>query len=173
MSPLGRNLNFVNENRGLFATLSVTLIGIGLGGYVSLRIADHPNLGSLTDLCFVFLGVGLGIFLILQVLYIRLHWIKWRVSYITAEGEMLFERLNEMESHPDETMESFIADYDRWVGDSTHWLYKHDRHACVHFKNRAGQLAVHGLVGGNDVANYLIALDTRLTRLGEIMAQKM
>ena len=175
---IGRILRFVNENRGLFATLSVTLIGIGLGGYVSLRIANavskhHYPSGSLKDLCFAVFAGGVLVFPILQYLYLRMLLFKTHVTFITTQGEILFDRLNGLDKDSDDSLEKFKKDYNEWTYKSKKWLVKHDKHAAVHFENRAGLLEVHGLIGGSETANYLINLDNRLKRLGEIMTGKL
>jgi hypothetical protein len=85
------------------------------------------------------------------------------------EGEELFKRLNT----DGVDMDKLKPDYDKWIMETKRWLAGHDLHAAVHFENKSGMLGTHGLVGGSDVADYLIDLDTRLARLGEIMATKL
>ena len=169
-------LKWVSEHRGLFGSLAVTLIGIGLAGYVSLRVsgavAGHPvKLGPTTQVCLTIFDVGAVIFIWVCMSLFHQWRIKRKISKFTVKGILLAGAISSVPNDDQQAFEDLHSQFATWVSEVLEWLDKHDSGAAIHFGNDAGRLVTEGLMGSGGIAGLRANIDTRMARLGE-MAEK-
>ena len=161
------------DHRGMWTALSVTLISIGLGGLVALRVGatlvNHPvNVASTERLCALVSGVGAAIFIILIPVFFRLREVKQKIAEITAEGIILL-RDSKLISDEDELgIDELAVRFNNWRINAAEWLRKYDYPSAVHFENEAGLTAVQELLGTTGASWCQCEIDVRLERLAEL-----
>jgi len=164
----------MSEHRSLFGTLAVTLIGIGLAGYVSLRVAsavaNHAvRLGPTENLCLVVFDAGIVIFAAVSGSLIHQWVIKSKISKFMSTGILLMADTRRARSGDKELSEALWDRYVEWVTNILEWLGKHDVGAAIYFGNDAGQLMMESLVGDSIATR----VDMRMGRLAEIAAKRL
>jgi hypothetical protein len=168
----------VSEHRTLFGSLAVTLIGIGLAGYVSLQIsgavAGHPvKLGPTDHLCLWVLFIGVALFALVCISLAHQWHIKRQLAHFTTDGALLAQDANKVALDDQEAFDELHARFATWVREVFKWLKKHDSAAAIHFGNDTGRLVTEGLSGSGGVGGLRANLDTRMARLGEITEKRL
>jgi hypothetical protein len=166
----------VSENRSLWTAISVALLSIGLGGYVSLRVGAAfvgHRLDQVveTTLCLAITATGVTLIVVLSTIFFHLWRVKNHIAKVTLEAIDLMLRVRANTGNLTSDLTKLIDEFRIWDERTQIWLEKNDYIAYVHFINEAGQPTLVDRPQNKD--SSLRKLDVRLTRLAEITTQKL
>ncbi len=122
----------VTENRGLLAAISVALLTIGGGGYISLKVAT-ALLARKVDVrfeihsCLVVTGVAVVMIVALLGIGIHLWWVRRKIAHFTSQAISLMEDTRNNTTNSDGEMTAIEKRYIAWVKGTESWLKWHER----------------------------------------------
>lgn len=165
----------MSEHRTFWTAVGITLLTIGLTGFISLEIAgqfttDKKNPGwhsplSLACICLLIVGAVALLFVFIELA--RLKSIKLKLSKISEEGRGLFHSLRVL-GDDDEKVPGLRDESILWMARTTQWLRSFLPEYEGHFGNVAGLLIREQLQTTTDRNVVLVSLETHLERIGEI-----
>lgn len=158
--------------------MSVALLSVGLGGYVSLKVATalmtkRTHVQLEIHACEVVSAVAAVMILALTCLGVHSWFVRRQIAKFTLEGIGLFDETAHNEGNSGGEMSAITTRVRTWTELVEGWLLRHDYPAYVHFKNPSGQTMGAGLKNLQGREGTWSEVDTRLGRLAEITTRRL
>jgi hypothetical protein len=140
----------VSENRSLWTAVSVALLSVGAGGYVSLKVATALLIRKVhvqveIHACALVAAIAIVMIAVLTCLGIHSWWVRRKVAKFTLLGIGLLDETNRSSGDRRGDMTDIHYRYKAWVAHVETWLSRHDYTAFVHFRNPSGEDMATGL----------------------------
>jgi hypothetical protein len=168
---------FTSEHRGMLTAVGVALLTVGVTGLVSLLVVNASTKNGLNDAT----GIVWACWVLIWVasLCLWLVWISLRherdldgklARYVVQGGQLLDQSWGIGEDDED-AVNAFEQAVSDWTIEVAKAIFPYSVPKAVHFRNQYGQLIAIAFNGTTGIKAAQLQLDTRLTRLGEIVGK--